>query len=81
MNALAATGDAAAVPALEALAEGDLYVRKSDRAVFIATRPAAISALIDPLTGESAGEAPAGELEKIKVNNGCAAPSARPSAR
>ena len=30
VNAIAATGDSAAVPALEALAEGSLYVRKAD---------------------------------------------------
>jgi len=69
VNRLAATGEAAVVPALEALAAGDLYVRKSDGAVFVAKRTGRSYALADPLAGTLAGEAAAGEVEKIKVNN------------
>jgi urea transport system permease protein len=67
--ALAATGDPAAAATLEALGEGDLYVRKSDKAVFIAERSGDGYKLTDPLTGESAGEAERSAVEKIKVNN------------
>ena len=66
---VAATGDARVVPALEAFASGDLYVRKADNLVFM-TKPAGSNfTLIDPLTGESAGEAPKAAVSKIKVNN------------
>jgi urea transport system permease protein len=66
---IAATGDARVVPALEAFAAGDLYVRKSDTLVFM-TKPAGSDfTLIDPLTGESAGSAPKAAVTKIRVNN------------
>ena len=67
--ALAATGDPAVAPVLEALGDGNLYIRKSDRTVVIATKSGPVYALVDPLTGEKAGEEPSGGLDKIKVNN------------
>jgi urea transport system permease protein len=67
--ALAAAGDPAVAKILDALSAGDLYVRKSDRQVFVATSAGGKFALADPLTGEAAGEAAKGEIEKIKVNN------------
>jgi urea transport system permease protein len=69
INVLAATGDPAVVPLLEALSEGDLYTRKSDGVVFIAIREGPGYRLTDPLTGEDAGEAGRSDIEKIKVNN------------
>ncbi|MCJ8519682.1 urea transport system permease protein [Pseudorhizobium tarimense] len=66
---IAATGDARVVPALEAFAEGDLYARKADDVVFITKTSGSKLALVDPLTGESAGEAAKGAMTKIKVNN------------
>lgn len=67
---LAASGDARIVPALNAFAEGDLYFRKSDNAVFV-TRPAGNDLeLIDPVTGASAGTVAKGAVTKIRVNNG-----------
>ncbi len=68
VQALAATGDASVAPVLEALGEGDLYVRKSDKKVFIAKGSGTL-ALSDPLTGAAAGEAASGELDRIRVNN------------
>lgn len=69
LGQIAATADPRVVPALEAFAEGDLYVRKSDNQVFI-TKPAGSNlAAIDPLTGETVGEAPKGAFTKVKVNN------------
>jgi urea transport system permease protein len=69
VGALAATGDPAAVPALEALLEGDLYARKSDGMVFIAKSAGSKLALTDPLTLASAGEVAKSEMSKIRVNN------------
>jgi urea transport system permease protein len=69
VNAIAAYGDTAAVPALEALVAGNLYVRKADGVVFIVTEAGGKLNLIDPLTGEAVGEAPKGTVEKIRVNN------------
>ncbi|MBC7312111.1 MAG: urea ABC transporter permease subunit UrtB, partial [Rhizobium sp.] len=69
LTQIAATGDARVVPALEAFAEGDLYLRKSDGSVVITKAVGANLAAIDPLTGEAAGEAPKAGFTKIKVNN------------
>jgi urea transport system permease protein len=69
IDAIAATGDPAAAPALEALAGGDLYVRKSDGAVFIVKKAGDGYALTDPLTKADAGTATRDEVDKIKVNN------------
>ncbi|MCX2723588.1 urea ABC transporter permease subunit UrtB [Roseibium salinum] len=69
IGALAATGDPVVAPALEALSEGDLYFRKSDRMVFITKKAGKGYALIDPLTLEPAGEAGKRDVSKIKVNN------------
>ncbi len=69
--ALGATGDAAVVPALDALASGDLYVRESDGKVVIAAKaPSRSYQLTDPLTGEDLGIVKRREVDKIKVNNG-----------
>ena len=66
---LAATGNTAVAPALEALSDGDLYYRKSDKQVFITKKSGKGYALTDPLTLEAAGEAGRREVKKIKVNN------------
>ncbi|MBD1547013.1 urea ABC transporter permease subunit UrtB [Roseibium aggregatum] len=66
---LAATGNPVVAPALEALSDGDLYFRKSDKQVFITSKSGEGYALTDPLTLESAGEAGKREVSKIKVNN------------
>jgi urea transport system permease protein len=68
IEALAATGDPAVAKVLEALGAGELYLRKGDKKVFIAKGSGTL-ALSDPLTGEAAGEASSGQLERIKVNN------------
>jgi urea transport system permease protein len=70
IEALAKTGDPKIVPALEALAEGDLYRRKTDGTVFIVKSAGANLKLVDALTGETAGEGAKAAFEKIKVNNG-----------
>lgn len=70
VRALAATGDPAAARVLDALAEGNLSFRKADKAVFIIREQGGASILLDPLSGEETGEAAAGSLSKVKVNNG-----------
>ncbi|OHV85078.1 urea ABC transporter permease subunit UrtB [Rhizobium sp. LCM 4573] len=66
---IAATGDPRVVPALEAFAEGDLYVRKSDNLVFIAKPAGAQFTLVDPMTSEEAGQVAKAAVTKIRVNN------------
>jgi urea transport system permease protein len=66
---LAATGDPSVERPLAALAEGDLYFRKSDSAVFIGKEARQAIKLADPLTGAEAGEEPKAAVTKIKVNN------------
>jgi urea transport system permease protein len=67
--ALAASGSEVTVPVLEALAAGNLHVRKSDQKVFITAAKGDVLALTDPVGMAAAGEAPKAELEKVKVNN------------
>mgnify|MGYP000633241388 CR=1 FL=1 len=69
IDALAGTGDAKVVPALQALSDGDLYVRKADKQVFIAKKAGDSFALTNPLNGADAGTEAKANLEKIKVNN------------
>jgi len=69
ITALAALGDPAVTPVLEALAAGQLYRRKSDGAVFIAERDGKLYKLSDPLSGEAAGKDGRRAVKKIKVNN------------
>jgi urea transport system permease protein len=66
---IAATGDARVERLLLALAEGDVAFRKSDAAVFIVREKGQTANLLDPLTGEAAGEAPKAAYTKVKVNN------------
>jgi urea transport system permease protein len=67
---LGATGDVRVVPALQAFADGDLYIRKSDSQVLIAKAAGSNFELIDPLTGASIGQAPKNAVTKLKINNG-----------
>lgn len=69
INKLAATGDTAIVPALEALSEGDLYARKSDGQVYIVKKAGKDYKLTDPLSGDVVGEEAKRNFEKIKVKN------------
>ncbi|NDV87286.1 urea ABC transporter permease subunit UrtB [Aurantimonas aggregata] len=65
---LAATGNADVARALRALGDGSLYWRESDEAVFIGQGSDPVT-LLDPLTGEEAGTAPAGDLTKVRIKN------------
>jgi len=67
---LAATGDAAVARVLNALSDGNVSFRKTDKAVFIISERGGKVTLFDPISGENAGEATGGEITKVKVNNG-----------
>lgn len=67
---LAVLGDPMVNPALTALADGNLQIRKSDNAIFITRDGGSGVVLIDPVTGKEAGEVPKSNVQKIKVNNG-----------
>ena len=69
VTTLAGSGRAEATPLLKALLEGDLYVRKSDKALVIATRSDDGYALRDPLTGTDAGTAGRRDVKKVGINN------------
>jgi urea transport system permease protein len=62
---LAALGDGRAVPALRALADGNLYVRKSDQVLTIAEGATAV----DAATGAALGPFKADDHESVAVNN------------
>jgi urea transport system permease protein len=69
IGALAASGDARAAPILEALAAGQLYVRKSDNAVVIGKPTGGQLALADAVTGKPAGTVSEAELDHVRINN------------
>ena len=69
INAIAATGNPAAAPVLQALSDGDVYSRKSDGMVFITKKSGTNYELIDPLTGETVDTVASDAIEKVKVNN------------
>jgi urea transport system permease protein len=67
--ALIDAGQPYTVPVLEALAAGNLHLRKSDQKVFITTPKDDSLTLTDPIALAEAGTAPKAGFEKIKVNN------------
>ncbi|WEX74403.1 urea ABC transporter permease subunit UrtB [Sinorhizobium numidicum] len=69
IGALAKNGDPKVLAILEALGEGDLYARRADGQVFLTEESGSALTLTDPVSGESAGEAPKVAFQKIKVNN------------
>jgi len=66
---LVGSGSPAAVPVLQALSDGNLYVRMADNKVFIVKDDGDNFKLLDPTTGADAGGADKGGFDKIKVNN------------
>jgi len=70
MNALVATGDERVPPILQALSDGNLYIRKADGKVVLAAKAGAQFALKDPVDGADLGTAPGTDIEKVKTNNG-----------
>jgi urea transport system permease protein len=69
IEAIAATGDARAVPALQALRQGTLYFRRSDGKVFIIEKTGKDFTLIDPISGETLETVGKKTLKKVKTNN------------
>jgi urea transport system permease protein len=69
ITALAASGEARAAPILQALSDGALYVRSTDKVAVIASGSGKQLALVDAITGKDAGTATEDDLEKVKVNN------------
>ncbi|MGE3936820.1 MAG: urea ABC transporter permease subunit UrtB [Rhodospirillaceae bacterium] len=67
-EALGRLGDGRAVPALQALFDGRLYVT-ADKKVVIADPAGDAMRMLDPVTGTALGAAPAAALEKVRVNN------------
>ncbi len=64
---LALSGEPKAALSLNALSDGKLVVRKDDGAVFILDVSGA--KLLDPVTGDEAGDASGAALEKVKIKN------------
>ena len=67
--ALAHLGDARAIPLLQAMRSGQLYLRKSDQFLVIVEKAGADYKLTDAVTGRALGRAGRSEVTKIKVNN------------
>jgi urea transport system permease protein len=70
-SALVATGDDRAGDVVKAFSAGNLYVRKSDGAIFLGRdgAPSGQALLTDPVSGQDLGAVPEADYEKIRVNN------------
>ena len=66
---LADSGHPSAATILNAMAEGDLYFRKRDNQLFIATGSGDAFVLTDPVSLDEVGTASGKELIKVRVNN------------
>jgi urea transport system permease protein len=69
INALASSGETRAVPILQALAAGVLYVRTADKLVVIGKADGNELALFDAVTGKPAGSATDDDLDRVRINN------------
>jgi len=69
VEVLAATGHPRAIPILEAMAKGQLFVRKADGAIVIGHKTGKVYSLTNALDGSAVGDARKKELKKVKVNN------------
>ena len=70
IDVLAAMDDSRITPILNALLDGKLYKRKTDKKLFYGTSgPGRTLDLLDPLGVEVARSAPYGEYKKLAVNN------------
>ncbi len=69
VEVLAATGHPRAIPVLEAMAKGQLFVRKADGSIVIGDKTGKVYSLTDAVDGTALGDAKKKELKKVKVNN------------
>ena len=69
VDALGAFGDGHAIPALQALNDGNLYTTIADKRVVIAEARDGAYKLTDPITLAPLGEAASDAVDKIRVNN------------
>ena len=69
VEVLAATGHPRAIPVLEAMAKGHLFVRKADGSIVIGDKTGKVYSLTDAVDGTALGDAKKKELKKVKVNN------------
>ncbi len=69
VEVLAATGHPRAIPVLEAMAKGQLFVRKADGLIVIGHKTGKVYSLTNALDGSAVGDARKKELKKVKVNN------------
>ena len=67
IDALQATGDPLAATALNALSDGKLVLRKDDSKIFVLD--STDTKLLDPVTGEAAGDVGTSTIEKLKIKN------------
>ena len=66
---LVGSGEGRAAPILEALAAGQLYVRKADTVVVIGKADGNKLALTEAVSGKPAGSGTEAELDRVRVNN------------
>ncbi|MGH8430371.1 MAG: urea ABC transporter permease subunit UrtB, partial [Solimonas sp.] len=67
IGVLASSGDARAAPILEALAAGQLYVRKADKSIVIGKPDGNRLILADAVSGKPVGTGSEAELDRVRV--------------
>jgi urea transport system permease protein len=68
--ALAGDGSPAALVVLSAMLDGRLFSRLSDKRVVVSSKDSDPLVLADALTGQSLGQAPAADFDRVATNNG-----------
>ncbi len=69
VEAIAASGAARAAPVLRALAEGNLYVRKSDQAVVFTREDGGKTLGTEAASGKDLGEFKSDDYDQVRLNN------------
>ena len=69
VEAIAASGDARAASVLRALAEGNLYVRKSDQAVVFTREDGGKTLGTEAASGKDLGEFKSDDYDQVRLNN------------
>lgn len=63
------TGDERVALLLNALMDGDLYIRKSDKLVVLAEKKDSGLHILDAVSGDAMGDARKSDLSKVRINN------------
>jgi urea transport system permease protein len=67
--AIEKSGDPRGLPLLQAMLDGRLFLRESDKRLVIAEASGDLLTIVDASSGQSLGQVPKSELDKVGINN------------